>query len=545
MEIVEKYISDVLTGKILACKHVKNACKRFNLDRERADLVFSESHYEHCVKVIEHLKHTQGEKEGQNFILEPWQHFIVANIFGFYKSNGKRRYTRAYVELPRKNGKSTFAAAIMLYGLLFDGEKGAQVYSAATKLKQAAIVYEEAYRMVMGNRQLFGNNCKAYNSINHRYIKSDNNFFSPLEWNPKTMDGLNTHFCCVDEYHAHTTDEMYNVMRNSMGARENPLLFTITTAGFNKESPCYKHRKYCTKVLDGSISDDSLFAIIYTLDENDNWQDPKNWQKANPNWGISVNPRILEEGLSEAKEMPHKEVEFKTKLLNVWTDSASTWISDELWNSCGTDENLAIGECFGGLDLATVSDFCAYSLFFPDTKYCKTFYFIPEDSLNKRNDQAGESIREWVLTKHIIATPGNVTDYDYIRQKINDLALLYGKPQDIAFDPYNSSQLVIQLQDDGFKMYKYRQGFISMSKGTKELERLITGKEFKHDNNPVCRWMMSNILIVQDAAGNIKIDKRSSNDKVDGPVSKVMAIGTWIEENMDKEVPQEFFVYDL
>jgi phage terminase large subunit-like protein len=544
LEIVTKYISDVLTGRILACEYVKNACIRFNADLKREDIKFSEQHYLYCAKLIENLTHTVGEKAGENFILEPWQHFIVANIFGFLKPNGTRRYTRAYVELPRKNGKSTFAAAIMLFGLIADGEEGAQIYSAATKLDQAMMVFGEAYRMVTKNK-IFAGHLKSANSIHNRYVSKENSIFKPLEWNPKKQDGLNAHFCCIDEYHAHLSDEMYNVMRNSMGARSQPLLFTITTAGFNKESPCYRHRKYCTKVLDSSIQDDALFAIIYTLDKDDNWQDPKNWQKANPNWGVSVNPRILEEGLSEAKEMPHKEVEFKTKLLNVWTDSATTWVSDDLWNACGTDDNLAIGECYGGLDLATVSDFCAYSLYFPETKYCKTFYFIPEDSLNKRNDQSGESIREWVLRGNIIATPGNVTDYDYIRSKINDLALLYGRPMDIAFDPYNSSQLVIQLQDDGFKMYKYRQGFISMSKGTKELERLITGKEFKHDNNPVCRWMMANILIVQDAAGNIKIDKQSSNDKVDGPVSKVMAIGTWIEENMDKEVPQEFFVYDL
>ena len=208
----------MLTGRILACEFVKNACIRFNSDLEREDISFSEQHYLYCAKLIENLTHTVGEKAGENFILEPWQHFIVANIFGFLKLNGTRRFTRAYVELPRKNGKSTFAAALMLFGLIADGEEGAQIYSAATKLDQAMMVFGEAYRMVTKNK-IFAGHLKSANSIHNRYVSKENSIFKPLEWNPKKQDGLNAHFCCIDEYHAHLSDEMYNVMRNSMGAR--------------------------------------------------------------------------------------------------------------------------------------------------------------------------------------------------------------------------------------------------------------------------------------------------------------------------------------
>ena len=538
------YVNSVLSGEIQACEFVKQACKRFLSDLKREDIRFEPEYYNHAKTFIENLEHTTGEKAKSKFVLEPWQQFIIANIFGFVRLDGTRRFTRVYVELPRKNGKSTLANAIMLYGLLVDNEEAAQVYSAATKLDQAMMVFGEGARVcnqVKGIKEAV----KVYNSVNNRLIQYGNSIYKPLEWNPQKQDGLNTHFCCIDEYHAHSSDELYNVIRNSMGARLQPLLFTITTAGFRKESPCFRHRKYCLNVLNGAIHDDSLFAIVYTLDETDDWQNPKSWVKANPNWGVSVKPRILEEGLMEAKESPHKEVEFKTKLLNVWTDSAKTWINDSRWNQCKTDKDLTIGDCYGGLDLASVSDFCAYSLFWPETKYLKTWYWIPEDSLSKRTDQSGESIRNWARQKILITTPGNVTDYDFIREKINELAEIYGKPKDIAFDPHNSSQLVIGLQDDGFTMFKFRQGFLSMSQPTKELERFVLSNELKHDGNPICRWMMSNVLIIKDAAGNIKIDKEKSQDKVDGPVSKVMAIGTWMDDNLNKEEQTEFFVQTI
>lgn len=548
MSICEQYATDVLSGKIVACELVINACNRFLRDKQDTRFKWVEQDYLHAVDFIQELEHTTGSLKGNKFILEPWQHFILGNLFGFRNTKtGYRRFQVAYVEVPRKNGKSNLAAAINLYGLLADGESGAQVYSAATKLKQATIVFDEMARVCRQvdwiSDEINSGLVKVYNSVHTKRIQFQTSYASPLEWSPDSMDGLNAHFCVIDEYHAHKTDAMYNVMMNSMGARQQPLLFTITTAGFNKESPCFKHRQYCQKILNGVVENESLFTMIFTLDEADDWRDEKNWAKANPNYGVSVVPEFIEQKFIEAKERVSKEVEFKTKLLNIWTDSELTWISDEKWNALVASDELAIGECFGGLDLAQVSDFCAYSLFWPETNYLKTWYFIPEEAVQLRNDSAGESIREWMHQEYIIVTPGNVADYDYILSKINELSEKYGRPKDIAFDRYNSSQLVIYLIDEGYEMFKFGQGFISMSTPTKELERLVLNGELRHDGNPCCRWMMSNILLETDPAGNVKISKKKSGDKVDGPVSKVMAIGTYLDEklksnNADKN---EFF----
>ena len=493
----------------------------------RTDIIFDDQLYMHAVAFIEEIEHTVGSYAGSKFKLEGWQHFVIANLFGFVNLEGLRRFTRAYVEVPRKNGKSTFSNAIMLYGLLADGESAAQVYSAATKLDQAMMVFTEGAR-VCKQLDWLADAVHVYNSVNNRRINYGESVYRPLEWNPGKQDGLNTHMAVIDEYHAHSSDELYNVIRNSMGARKQPLLFVITTAGFNRDSACYRHRQYCTKVLEGGIKDDALFSVIYTLDDGDDWTDPNNWAKANPNYGVSVNPRQLEEGLQEAKELSHKEVEFKTKLLNVWTDSAQTWISDEKWQDCEIVADL-VGECYGGLDLATTGDFCAFSLYWPSSGAVRTWYWLPEENAKRRNDQQGDSIRNWAREGYIIVTDGNVTDYDLIKHKILELCE-NNQVKEIAYDRWNATQIVNDLVSNGVTMYPFGQGWGSMSAPTKEFERLIKTREIKHDGNPVTRWMMGNICLKRDPADNIKIDKSKSGDKVDGPVSIVMALGTYLQE---------------
>lgn len=541
MQKVNQYIDDVTNGRVAVCKHVSNAVARYVNDRA-SGWTFSQTYAQHAVDFIEQLVHSTGDYAGRQFILEPWQAFIVYNLFGFLNADGSRRFTRAYVEVPRKNGKSTFSSAIMLYGLIADDEPAAQVYSAATKLDQAMMVFGESVR-VCQNLPWLSEGLTVNNSVNNRRILYGQSIYKPLEWNPGKQDGLNAHFCCIDEYHAHPNDELYNVIRNSMGARRQPLLFTITTAGFNREAPCYKHRQYCASVLNGAIKDDALFSVIYTLDEGDDWTDPQVWAKANPNFGISVYPRQLEQALTEAKEFVHKEVEFKTKLLNVWTDTAQTWISDTAWMQCADMNALSGAVCYGGLDLANTSDFCAFTLFFPQQSEVKTWYWLPSETAYKRKDAAGASIRQWAADGFIHLTDGNVTDYAFIKAKILELAELYAI-QDIAFDRFNASQLVIELQNEGLQMFPFGQGFVSMSSPTKELERLTKEKTLKHGGNPVTRWMMGNILLAQDPAANIKINKAKSGDKVDGPVSIVMAIGTAMQDAA-KEQPTDFWFVSL
>ena len=541
MHKVERYIDDVQSGAVPVCEHVRNAVARYVADRA-AGWGFSETYAEHAIEFIEQLEHSTGEYAGRAFELEPWQAFIVWNLFGFLNEDGSRRFTRAYVEVPRKNGKSTFSSALMLYGLIADDEPAAQVYSAATKLDQAMMVFGESVR-VCQNLPWLSEALTVNNSVNNRRILYGQSIYKPLEWNPGKQDGLNAHFCCIDEYHAHPNDELYNVIRNSMGARRQPLLFTITTAGFNREAPCYKHRQYCAGVLSGAIKDDALFSVIYTLDEGDDWTDPAVWAKANPNWGISVNPRQLEQGLTEAKEFVHKEVEFKTKLLNVWTDTAMTWISDSDWKACDGMDELEGKLCYGGLDLASTGDFCAFSLYFPAYNAIRSWYWLPVETAYKRKDAAGASIRQWAADGFIELTDGNVTDYSFIKARVIALAQQYDI-KDIAFDRFNSSQLVIELQNEGLQMFPFGQGFVSMSAPTKELERLVKDKKLRHAGNPVTRWMMSNIMLRTDPAGNIKIDKAKSGDKVDGPVSIVMALGTCMQDAA-KEKESDFWFVSL
>ena len=540
MRIAEQYIEAVVSGRVVVCEHVRNAVNRYLSDRA-SGWAFSENYAQHAIDFIEQLEHSTGDYAGKPFKLEGWQAFIVWNLFGFLNPDGSRRFTRAYVEVPRKNGKSTFSSAVMLYGLMADGESAAQVYSAATKLDQAMMVFAESVR-VCQNASWLSEALTVNNSVNNRRILYGQSIYKPLEWNPSKQDGLNTHFAVIDEYHAHPNDELYNVLRNSMGARRQPLLFTITTAGFNRESPCYKHRNYCTAVLSGAIKDDALFSVIYTLDEGDDWTDLANWAKANPNWGVSVYPRQLEQALTEAKEFVHKEVEFKTKLLNVWTDTALTWINDSTWMDCAESQDLD-GICYGGLDLASTGDFCAFTLYFPEYSAIRTWYFLPSEAAYKRKDAAGASIRQWIADGQIIATEGNVTDYNFIKAQIVELAQEF-EIKDIAYDRFNASQLVIDLQNEGLQMYPFGQGFISMSSPTKELERLVKDGRLKHDGNPVTRWMMGNVLLASDPAGNIKINKAKSGDKVDGPVSIVMALGTAMQDAA-KEKNSDFWFISL
>jgi phage terminase large subunit-like protein len=542
MNAATQYATSVSNGTIQACQWVRLACERYLNDLKA--YTFREDWAAHAVEFIEELEQWRGEFAGKRLMLEPWQKFIIYNIFGF-EVNGRRRFGRAYVEVPRKNGKSTFAASIMLYGLVADGEAGAQVFSVATKMAQALIVFDEAAAMSRGSEILRGE-VKIHDSVNSHRIIYEDSVFRPIEWGPTTNDGLNTHMATIDEYHAHKTDEMYNVIMNSMGARRQPFLFTITTAGFNKESPCYKHRTHCTNVLKGLVDDPTLFSIIYTLDETDDWTDPKLWRKANPNLSVSVQEKYLVDRLIEAKESNDKEVEFKTKLLNVWTDSAVTWINDRDWMQCaGLKERELEGmDCYAGLDLASTRDFCALSLFFPERDALLFYCWLPEDAITKRRDQVGQSYRQWVADGEINVTDGNVTDYRAIRDKIGRLRERFNILE-FAYDKFNSSQLVIELTEDGLEMYPFRQGMLSMTAPSKEMERLVLNRRLQHTGHPVLRWMVANVMMKKDENDNVKPDKKKSGDKIDGAVSSIMAIGAAMENKAKERDDDELWFVPL
>lgn len=542
-----QYARDIVADVIPACEQMRNAAAKFLRELEQAPegYTFSRQHAAQALGFIQHLTHTKGHIAGQQFYLEPWQAFIVVNIFGWVDSDRMRRFSKVYLAVPRKNGKSTLAAAIMLYLLIADNEPAAECYTAATKMDQAKIIFDEAYRMAQDS-PVIGSELKYANSDRVKYIKYNRNELRPLVSEDKTLDGLNPHAVAIDEYHAHRNDNLFNVLLTGMGARRQPLMFTVTTAGFDRNSPANKYQGYCEKVLNGSVEDPNTFAAIYTIDPGDDWMNPANWQKANPNWGVSVFPKKLHQDFREACEMAHKEVEFKTKYLNIWTDTAITWIPDTVWMQGARifDKSDTDGaKCYGGLDLASTGDFTSFVRIWDtgENIYVKPTFWLPEDTIQNRKDAAGAQIREWVRDGWIIPTPGNVTDYKYIVKKI--LELNQEHPiEAIGYDRWNASQPVAELLDAGMKMQPFGQGYGSMSAPTKEVERMAKKSGLIHGGHPVLRWQMGNVMLTKDPAGNVKVDKAKSGDKVDGVVAMVMAIGELMDARMT-EKPAEFWAF--
>lgn len=531
MQAVEQYISDVLTGEIPACKWVKLAIQRHLDDLENGHergLVFDPKAGERVIFFYTFLKHYKGAFAGRPFELLPWQQTMLYILYGWKYSNGERRFKYAYIEVSRKNGKTTLASGASLYALIADGEEGAEVYTAATKRDQAKIAFKDAKIMVEKSPDL-KQLVEVYQHNLH--VTTTHSKLEALSSDYDTSDGLNPHFALVDEYHAHKDAGLYNVIKSGMGARKQPLLFTITTAGFNKMGPCFALRKTCTEILEGIKQDDSQFAVIYTLDEGDDYLDEKVWIKANPSLGASLSYQWLRQEVIQARNNPTELVNLLTKNFNIWTDASSVWLEDRRWMACGGEidtEILRVDPAFGGLDLAATRDINAFTLLFPVTSLEKyvtlTWYWIPKDTMEERVRRDGVRYDLWVDEGWITLTEGNVTDYRKIKMDIMNLCDLYSV-EAIGYDRWNSSQIIIELTEEGLNMQPFGQGFASMSQPSKTFETWVMSELLLHDNNPVTRWMLGNVELVRDAAGNIKPDKSKSQEKIDGIVSIIIAIG--------------------
>ncbi|MGZ8164087.1 MAG: terminase TerL endonuclease subunit [Methylobacter sp.] len=423
---------------------------------------------------------------------------------------------------------TTKLAGIGLYGLTKDNEGGPEVYAAATKREQSRILFDEAARMIKQSRPLR----RRLDEQQHR-INNPSNFgkFEPLSADGQTMDGLNPHFALVDELHAHKTAEVWDVLKSALGARSQPLIWAITTAGFNKNSICYEVRDYAIKVLSGIVDDDSFFSCIYTLDDGDQWQDESNWIKANPNLGVSVSLEYLREQARQAAVMPTAKINFFTKHLNIWVTGATAWCNVEHWQTCAVDylpdEILEPVEVYLGLDLASVSDIASIGgvAIMPDGRWL-TFgkHYLPEDAIDNNIRKSTVPFRQWHEQGWLTLTPGNVIDYNWIKADI--LSFMERFPvKEIAFDRWNSSQLVNDLMEVDAPMVAFGMGYASMNAPMKELERRYLAKEIQHPNDPVLNWAMSNVVADQDPAGNVKPAKNKSTEKIDPAVALMMAIG--------------------
>lgn len=476
------------------------------------------------------LHHSKGEWAGQPFKLAPWQkENIIRPLFGWKRADGTRKHRTAYIEIPRKNGKSTLAAGIANYLLFADDEPGAEVYSAAADRDQASIVFNEAKNMVEGSPELDKRAQVYKKSI---VVQSTRSFYRVLSADAFTKHGLNAHGVVVDELHAQPTRDLVDVLVTSTGARRQPLVVFITTAGFDRESICWEYHEYARKVLDGTIIDDTFFAYIAGAETDDDWQDPAIWKKANPGMGVTVKVDYLETEAKRAAETPAYQNTFRRLHLNQWTQQETRWMPIDKWEMCGQEINphlLQGAECYGGLDLASTTDIASFVLDFPnengeDERHIwLAWFWIPKEAIMQRVRKDRVPYDAWERDGLITATPGNVIDYATIAKDIEELGDIY-HIKEIAFDRWGAIQMSQQLEGAGFTMVGFGQGFASMSSPTKELMRLVVDKRLNHGGNPVLRWMADNVVVSEDPAGNVKPNKAKSTEKIDGIVAGIMAL---------------------
>jgi len=536
----EDYARAVLDGRIVTCELTRLACQRYFDDLEHQiskRIHFDRNAAGRAIRFFESMKQTKGKWSGRPLRLEPWQKFIIWNIYGWKRADGTRRFRYAYLDMARKNGKTTLASGVALYSLFADSENRAEVYSVAAVRDQAKICFTDSKSMVVSTPGLAKRITPYANSLVHEPTGS---LYKALSSDAGIQDGYSPSCVIVDEYHAHPTNAMVDVMRSGMGARTQPLMFIITTAGFNRQYPCYEYRQNCINILRGVTVDESVFVNIYTLDEGDGWDNPDNLIKCNPNLGVSVSEEYLLEQIADAKNRPEAVRNVKTKNLNIWVDADKTWILDEQWmknvGALTKVEGLRGCACWAGLDLSNVSDMTAYVLLFHEgDKYqILPFFWIPEDTLAKKIKESNSSFGAWVELGYVKVTPGNVTDYDYIQSDILRINEEY-EVQSTAFDRWNSSQTVIDLTNEGLEMAPFGQGYGSMSPPTKEFERIVMTEELEHFGNPVLRWMLASVSISVDPAGNMKPDKRKSSQKIDGIVAAIMALGQYMTDQADND----------
>jgi len=544
----KRYAEQVVAGEILSCRWVQLACQRqlndlarfkgkgspyrFNpklVDRDGRSFYPADN----LCAFIERLPHVKGPLAGESITLEPWQIFILSTVFGWVKSDGKRRYRRSYIEVPRGNAKSTLSSAVALYMLAADGEGGAEVYSLATTRDQARIVFGDAQTMARrsaGFRSRFAVNVGAHNM----HVLASGSKFEALSAEGSTLDGLNIHFGCVDELHAHKTRTVYDVVETGTGKRDNSLLWVITTAGSNRAGICYEARTFVTKLLNGVFEDDTQFGIVYGLDDGDDWTTENALVKANPNWGISVRPEILGPLQAKAMQLPSAVNNFKTKHLNEWVNADTAWMDMRAWDACG-DSSLDIeaftGQpCWVGLDLASKTDIAALMLMFQHPEISDAYvvfgkYYLPEDTVQA----AGNSqYPGWMRTGRLTVTPGNVIDFGWIEADLLDLVSRFAV-QAVAFDPFQATQLSTRMLAEGLPMIEVRPTVLNFSEPMKTLEALVLQRKLVHDGDPVLTWMASNVVAHLDAKDNIYPRKERAENKIDGIVALIMALSRAIK----------------
>jgi phage terminase large subunit-like protein len=488
----------------------------------------AESKADRAVRLINQLTHTKGPFAGKTFNLRPWQEKTIIRPLFKTRKDGLRQYRTCLLMLPRKNGKSEIAAALAIYFLLFDGEMGAEVYSAAADKDQAALVFNVAAQMIRNDPELDGQ-CEIIDSQKRIVHRKSGSFYRAISAEAYSKHGFNASVVIYDELHAAPNRELWDVLSTSQGARAQPLMIAITTAGYDRHSILWELYSHAKKVAENPKLDPTFLPILYEAPADADWTDEQVWKATNPALGDFRSIEEMRTMAARAKEIPAQENSFRRLYLNQWTEQASRWISLTAWDACGAriERHMLRGRhCFVGMDLSTTKDLTALVAVFPgdDGFDVLAQFFVPKENIQERVRRDRVPYDQWESDGYLIATPGNVVDYEAIRQTLREWARDY-EIREIAFDPWNATDLVTRLQEqDGFTCVQMRQGFGSLSAPTKSLERAVLSKTIRHDGHPVLRWNIGNIAIETDPAGNLKLSKKVSTERIDGAAALVNAV---------------------
>lgn len=551
MNYVEKawaYAEGVVAGVIPACLYVRQACQRQLADLENPPpgYRFDPDRASEICRFTELCKHIKGPlaSRGETLKLEGWQVFILTTVFGWVDEKGNRRFRHVYIEVPRGNGKSALSSTVGLFMLALDGEAGAEVYSAATTRDQARIVFRDAQAMARKMPAFLsrlGIEVTAQAIVQQRSSSS----FKALSADGHTLDGLNIHLAVVDELHAHKSRDVHDVLESGMGKRPQSLLWEITTAGFNKHGICYEVRDYAIKVLAGTVADQAAtatFAIVYTIDEGDDPYTEDALRKANPNWGVSVDPAVVMQAAMKAQQSTQRRTNYLTKHLNVWVDANSALYDTQHWRACedkALDEaDFAADECVIGLDLASKIDMAARVNVYRREVDGKSHYFVfPRFYLPRAaiEEERHPMYRGWEMQGDLYATPGETTDFGIIEDEIRtDGPGLDLKA--VATDPWQAQQMIQSLKRDGMPAEEYRQTVANMSEATKTLDALMREGRVHHPGNAVLNWMIGNVVGHYDAKENVYPRKELPGNKIDGAIALIMALGWFLKQEHDAAI---------
>ena len=548
------YVEDVLAGKVLVNRLVRLACERHRDDIERIGsdtkfpYYFNPKKSERALRFIQLMPHTKGawSLRREKLVLSPWQCFFVLSIFGWlHVDTGFRRFFRASLYVPRKNGKSILAAAIGLYMLIADGEHGPEVYCGATTQKQAWEIFQPAKRMIEKTPDL--RLAKSVYAMASKITCGQNDGrFEPIIGNPG--DGASPHCAINDEYHEQPTDVLVDTMITGMGARDQPLMLDTTTAGNNRESPCYLHQLEIESVLSGVIEDDRLFALVYGIDPDDDWKSEESLVKANPNIGVSVNRNFLFQRREKALTVAQHQTTFKTKHLNIWVGARSAYYNMELWKGAEDltlkPEQFEHDDCFQALDLANKEDIAARVPLYRRMVDGQNHYYLvgaefycPETAFEK---EGKKSYLSWRESGHLTETDGNIINLQLIEDDARALCESVNV-REVQYDPWNATHLALRLMKDDILCVEIPMKTIHLSEPMKWIGALMLDGRFHHDGNPVMAWMMSNVTAKVDANENVFPRKEKPGNKIDGPVALIMAMNRALAEDVESDTVSEGF----